>query len=537
MALGGRLSAVVRELRVEFTQPGESGLSGPSLWRAGQLVLTIVIVAVNLIGFATVLVVAIFVVPLPTVADPGHVRIVNAIVAAGYIVVAVPLGAFVGVRGMFGLRRWLTEERPASLSEKRIVLRAPLRLFLVQVALWLSAAALFGALNSTYSGLLGIQVAVIVAITGITTASCSYLLSERILRSPAARALATGMPDRLAVPGVATRALLAWTLGTGLPVSGLVAVGILQLTGNNRDTPSQLAVAMVVLGGIGIVVGVLAVSLAARASADPLESVRRALARVQRGELDVQIPVYDGTQIGQLQLGFNQMVAGLAERERIREMFGTYVDAEVADYLLQEGGILEGEEVEVTIMFVDVRNFTGFAESTSARNVVAAINRLFERIVPILHAHGGRVDKFVGDGLLAVFGAPRQQSDHADRALAAAIEIDGEMHSTSPVELEVGIGLNSGVVIAGNVGAVGRVEFTVIGDAVNVASRVEAATRETGDSVLVTERTRALLSERHAPLVERVGVTLKGKRENVRLYALDQRAVGTTLPSDTEAEP
>jgi adenylate cyclase len=518
----GRFAAVMREGRTELSRPGESDLSGPSLARAGQFVLTAVIVAINLIGSAAVLVVAILVVPLPTVADPSHVRNVNAIVAAGYITLAVPIGAFLGVRGMFGLRRWLIEERPATNSEQRVVLRAPLRLFLLQVALWLGAAGLFGTLNAVYySGLLGLQVAITIAITGITTASCSYLFSERILRSAAARALAAGMPERLAVPGVATRAVLAWALGTGLPVIGLVAVGILQLTGEDRATPFQLGVTMVVLGGIGISVGVLAVSLAARASADPLESVRRALARVQRGEFDVRVPVYDGTQIGQLQLGFNQMVAGLAERERIREMFGTYVDSEVADHLLQEGGILEGEEVEVTIMFIDVRDFTGFAERTSARDVVATLNRLFERIVPIIHAHGGRVDKFVGDGLLAVFGAPRRQSDHADRAIGAAIEIDDRMHSVSPVELEVGIGLNSGVVIAGNVGAVGRLEFTVIGDAVNVASRVEAATRDTGDSVLVTERTRDLLTDRQAALIERVGVTLKGKRETVRLFALE----------------
>ena len=372
----GRFAADAQKWRVEVSRPGEGELTGRSLWRAGQVLLTAVIVAVNLIGSAAVLVVAILVVPLPTVADPGHVRAVNAIVAAAYIALAVPIGAFLGVRGMFGLRQWLVEERPATEPEQRIVLQAPLRLFLVQVALWLGAAALFGALNAAYSALLGVQVAITVAITGITTASCSYLLSERILRSAAARALAAGMPERLAVPGVATRAVLAWALGTGLPVLGLVAVGISQLTGENRATPSELAVAMVVLGGIGIGVGVLAVSLAARASADPLESVRGALARVQRGEFAVRVPVYDGTQIGQLQLGFNQMVAGLAERERIREMFGTYVDSDVADYILQEGGILEGEEVEVTIMFIDVRNFTGFAEQTSARKVVAAINRL-----------------------------------------------------------------------------------------------------------------------------------------------------------------
>ncbi len=516
-----RLAANLRKWRIEFIRPGDSDLSGSLLWRAGQIALTVVIVAVNLIGFAAVLVVAIAVIPPPTVADPSHVRNVNAIVAAGYILLAVPIGAFVGTRGLFGLRRWLSEDRPATVVEQRIVLRAPLRLFLVQVALWLGAAGLFGALNSAFSGLLGIQVAITVAITGITTASCSYLLSERILRSAAARALAVGMPERLAVPGVATRAVLAWALGTGLPVIGVVAVGILQLTGENQATPFQLAVAMVVLGGIGIAVGVLAVSLAARASADPLESVRRALARVQHGEYTMRVPVYDGTQIGQLQLGFNQMVAGLAERERIREMFGTYVDSEVVDYILKEGGTLDGEEVEVTIMFIDVRDFTGFAERTSARDVVVAINRLFGRIVPIIHDHGGRVDKFVGDGLLAVFGAPRRQSDHADRAFAAAIEIDRRMDSVSSVELKVGIGLNSGVVVAGNVGAVGRLDYTVIGDAVNIASRVEAATRETGDTVLVTERTKELLTESQSPLVERVGLTLKGKSETVRLYAVE----------------
>jgi adenylate cyclase len=519
-----RFVASVRKWRAEFDRPGESGLSGQSLWRAGQLVLLTVIVVVNLIGSIAVLVVAILVVPLPTVADPSHVRDINAVVAVAYIALAVPGGAFLGVRGMFGLRRWLVGERAATSEEQRIVLRAPLRLFMLQVALWLGAAGLFGVLNSVYSGLLGVQVAITVAITGITTAACSYLLTERILRSAAARALGTGMPERPAVPGVATRATLAWALGTGLPVIGLVAVGILQLSGENHATSSQLGVAMVVLGGIGIAVGVLAVTLAARATADPLDSVRAALASVQRGEFDVRVPVYDGTQIGQLQLGFNQMVAGLAERERIREMFGTYVDAEVADHILREGGTLEGEEVEITVMFIDVRNFTGFAEGTSAREVVAAINRLFERIVPIIHAHGGRVDKFVGDGLLAVFGAPRRQRDHADRALAAAREIESRIHSETPVELEIGIGINSGVVIAGNVGAAGRLEFTVIGDAVNVASRVEAATRETGDVVLVAQRTRELLTHGQSKLVERPGVTLKGKRDAVRLFSLGPSA-------------
>jgi adenylate cyclase len=242
---------------------------------------------------------------------------------------------------------------------------------------------------------------------------------------------------------------------------------------------------------------------------------------VQRGEFDLRVPVYDGTQIGQLQLGFNDMVSGLAERERIRKAFGTYVDPDVAEHILHEGTSLEGEEVEVTMMFIDVRNFTGFAERNPAPSVVAAINALFEQIVPIIHAHGGRVDKFIGDGLLAVFGAPRRQSDHADQALAAALEIERRVRSAEG--LTIGIGLNSGPVVAGNIGGAGRLEFSVIGDPVNVAARVEAATRTTGDTILLAERTKELLSAPHPQLVERSDVELKGKRERVRVYALGER--------------
>jgi adenylate cyclase len=232
------------------------------------------------------------------------------------------------------------------------------------------------------------------------------------------------------------------------------------------------------------------------------------------------VPVYDGSQIGQLQLGFNEMVAGLGERERIREAFGTYVDPDVAAHILEEGTDLAGEELEVTLMFIDVRNFTGFAERTPAREVVSTINRLFERIVPIIHAHGGRVDKFVGDGLLAVFGAPRRQPDHADKALAAALEIAAAAGAAG--ELEIGVGLNSGPVVAGNIGGDQRYEFSVIGDAVNVAARVEAATRQTGDTVLLAARTAELLKQPPVELVERPDVELRGKQETVPVYAAVQ---------------
>jgi adenylate cyclase len=503
----------------ELVRPGEGDLSGPAMWRIGSVALAALIVVINLIGSGAVVVIAGIVVPEPTVS--GHIFLVNGLVAVGYVAIAVPLGVVLGTRGLLRLRDWLREERTATLTEMRLVLYAPFRLLVLQLALWWAAAVLFGLINTQYSDQLALRVALTVALTGLVTASCAYLATERMLRSAAARALAQGAPRRFAVPGVATRAVLAWAVGTGVLLAGIVAIGTLAIVDTNGLTISKLGVAMIALGGTGIVVGLIAVILAARTTADPIAALRRALARVQTGDFDVRVPVYDGSQIGQLQLGFNEMVAGLAERERIREAFGTYVDPEVAEHILEEGTDLAGEEVEVTVMFIDVRDFTGFAERTPAREVVAAINRLFETIVPIIHRHGGRVDKFVGDGLLAVFGAPRRLADHADRALAAALEIAEIVRSGDAGPLQIGTGLNSGTVVAGNIGGDRRYEFSVIGDAVNVAARVEGATRQTGDQVLVSDATAKLLKEPPAELVERSGVELKGKRESVRVFAPD----------------
>jgi adenylate cyclase len=171
------------------------------------------------------------------------------------------------------------------------------------------------------------------------------------------------------------------------------------------------------------------------------------------------------------------------------------------------------------LMFVDVCSFTAFAERLRPIEVVAALNRLFERIVPLVHRHGGHVDKYVGDGLLAVFGAPRRYADHADRALRAAFEIAEAVRDEFGTTLSVGVGLNSGPVVAGNVGGAGRLEFSVIGDAVNIAARVESATRQTGDSVLLTGQTLAFLDDDHGEFVARPGLSLKGKKAAVDIYA------------------
>jgi class 3 adenylate cyclase len=226
------------------------------------------------------------------------------------------------------------------------------------------------------------------------------------------------------------------------------------------------------------------------------------------------------------------MVSGLAERARLREACGAFVDPEVTERVLAEGMVLEAEDVDVTVLFLDIREFTAFAERASAREVVTRLNEFYDLVVPILVAHGGHANKFVGDGLLGVFGAPDRLGDHADRALAAALEIARRVRERYGDELRVGVGVNSGEVVAGTVGGGGRYEFTVIGDVVNTAARVEQATRVSGDDILVTAATRALLrQEDPSAWEERPRVPLKGKRETVALFAPAGSAAGRrTMP-------
>jgi class 3 adenylate cyclase len=171
------------------------------------------------------------------------------------------------------------------------------------------------------------------------------------------------------------------------------------------------------------------------------------------------------------------------------------------------------------VLFLDIRGFTALAERSGARELVGRLNDFYGRVVPVLERHGGHANKFVGDGLLGVFGAPQRLTDHADRAVLAALDITSTVQQAYDGELAIGVGVNSGPVLAGTLGGGGHVEFTVIGDAVNTAARVEEVTKLTGDPVLITDATRALLTLPFRGFEERPTVALKGKSERVRLWA------------------
>jgi class 3 adenylate cyclase len=280
-----------------------------------------------------------------------------------------------------------------------------------------------------------------------------------------------------------------------------------------------LAAAMTLFFAVPMTVGA-SFSLSLRPIRDLAEGTRR----VTAGDYSQRLPVVQDDDLGALSASFNRMQAGLAERQRLQGAFGTYVDPVLATRLLEQGDdVFTGERREVTVMFVDIRDFTPFAESNSAEDTVSRLNDLFDIVVPAVVDAGGHVNKFLGDGALAVFGAPNELADHADAAVGVAVLIDRLVAERFGGELRIGIGINTGPVIAGTIGGGSKLEFTLIGDTVNVAARVEQLTKNTGDTILLTQQTIDTLAARPAGLVDREAHPLKGKSADVHVYAMDHR--------------
>ncbi|MFI5507428.1 adenylate/guanylate cyclase domain-containing protein [Mycobacterium sp. NPDC051804] len=289
------------------------------------------------------------------------------------------------------------------------------------------------------------------------------------------------------------------------------------------DRTRDIPVLAVAIGCAMTLVFALPMTVAASFSPSmhPIRDLAAGTQRVAAGDYSKRVPVVQDDDLGALAASFNRMQAGLAERQRLQVAFGTYVDPALATKLLEQGDdVFTGERREVTVMFVDIRDFTPFAEANAAEDVVARLNALFEIVVPAVVDAGGHVNKFLGDGALAVFGAPNDLPHHADAALGAAVLIQRLVAERFGSELRIGIGINSGTVIAGTIGGGSKLEFTLIGDTVNVAARVEQFTKTTGDTTLVTEQSADALTARPPFLVDRGSHALKGKSEAVRVFGL-----------------
>jgi adenylate cyclase len=365
---------------------------------------------------------------------------------------------------------WIREGREPDEREHQLTLRLASRAATMDAAAWGLGGIFLGAMNVHNSLGFAAVVTSVIWLGGETCSALLYLLYERVLRPVTALALAIRQPERSVAPGIRNRLLFAWSLGTGVPILGVLVVGVVGVTKPGVET-EYVAGATVFLGSVAVAVGLLATLISARAIADPVISVRQALDRVAAGDFHTQVPIDDSSEVGLLQAGFNRMAEGLQERERIRDLFGRQVGKEVAKAALRDGTRLGGEEREIGALFVDLTGSTAMALAMPPTEVVRLLNRFFRVVIEVVEEAGGLVNKFEGDAALCVFGAPIESADPAGDALRAARSLAKRLDREVP-EIGFGIGVSAGRAVAGNVGAEHRFEYTVIGDPVNEAARL-----------------------------------------------------------------
>ena len=284
--------------------------------------------------------------------------------------------------------------------------------------------------------------------------------------------------------GVRTRLLLYWVAGSASYLVGIAAILIVFPSAIHRAAGA-------ICCGLGIFVGFLMTTLSAGAVTGPLEKVRSGMERIARGDLDATIAIDDPGDVGRLQAGFNRMAEGLRERDRLSDLFGRNVGAEVAQRALAGDAALAGVVQDVTIVFIDIVGSTALAAERTPTSVVAALNALFEVVVRSVGAEGGLVNQFQGDGALCIFGAPAPLDDHHARALRAAAVLRNELDALVDEfpGFDAAIGVSSGQVVAGDIGSQDRSEYTVIGDPVNEASRLCDEAKSTSGRVLASAAT------------------------------------------------
>lgn len=281
---------------------------------------------------------------------------------------------------------------------------------------------------------------------------------------------------------------------------------------------------------------VLFIYFFSRTISDPLKSLVGATQRIRAGHYDTHVEAKTHDEVGELAQAFNEMTDGLREREHLKGAFGKFVNEEVAKMVMRGDLALGGETKTATVFFSDIRSFTSISEKMTPAEVVQFLNEYMTLMVNIIHKHDGVVDKFIGDAIMAVWGAPVSRPNDTENAVNAALEMRAVLHKfnqgrgsrTKPI-IRIGMGLNTGEVLAGQIGSNDRLEYTVIGDTVNLASRMEGLNKTFGTDILITQNTYEQVKKKFVcqPLHK---VQVKGKSEAQRVYAVLGRVGDAKAP-------
>jgi adenylate cyclase len=415
---------------------------------------------------------------------------------------------------------WVAERRRPDTREQAALIGTPAFAATAALRAMLVVAVLNALLNYA-SGrvfLNALQVFVGIGLTAAILAALAYLIVENVLRPLFVIGLRDWRPKDLPASGIRLRLVVAWALGSAVPLLFIVAIP------GRGHAPRLLpiTVPMEFMAVTGLVLGLVTTVLVARSVSDPLARVRSGLRRVQEGDLDAEIPVDNGGEVGWLEAAFNDMVVGLRERRRIEQLFGGYVGADVAQHALEQGVVLGGEIRSATALFVDVVDSTGLAQREDPEQVVAMLNDFFSVVAEAVAAEGGWINKFEGDAALCVFGAPAPQPDHAARALRAARRLRQGLAAVGErwPGFAAGVGVSTGAVVAGNVGTKERHEYTVIGDAVNEAARLTSVAKGLAGQVAASGSAVAAAGDEAARWRLETPVVLRGRRDATDVFAI-----------------
>lgn len=326
-----------------------------------------------------------------------------------------------------------------------------------------------------------------------------------------------------------------------VPAAGEAQEGVSAEESGERLFGLPIATVELIVAGVSLALSVSVALYFARTLVHPLRRLQGSMRRVEEGDLHVSTPVTSTDEIGELAGSFNRMVEGLRREALVRDLFGQYVTPQLAEAAIERRGQLDGQLVTATVLFADIRDFTGITETLPASRLIRILNDYFARMSAVVVDEEGFVNKFGGDSLLAVFGTPLNPSpDHSVRALRAAVrmraalaEFNREQAEAWLPQIMIGIGVATGDVVAGNVGSERKLEYTVIGDAVNVASRLQAMTRELEKSILTdgeTARDAAAIAS-FVPVGE---ISVRGKRGTVQVFSVEDGG-GAAEPTERTA--
>lgn len=486
-----------------------------------QTILTGFLLISNILGIGVSVVLVAVAYPNPNVFTAAPHWLTFGLVPA-YCIVALVVGTAVLTRHGLTVLNWTVEDQPPRPEDLRATMLAPWYVAVVHLIAWGLGGVVLTAAYGYYNAYFIPRVLGVIVLVGAMTATFSYLVTEFALRPVAAQTLAAGEPPRRLAPGIMGRIMTVWMLGAGMPILGIVLSAFFALVLHNL-TMTQFAIAVLLSSLSALIFGFTLMWIAVWITTTPIRVVRAALKRVEDGDLDTKLVVFDGTELGQLQRGFNSMVDGLRQREKVRDLFGRHVGREVAEAAeaATTGEMtLGGEERDIAVVFVDIIGSTLLVSGLAAWEVVALLNRFFAVIVDEVEYRHGLLNKFQGDGCLVVFGAPNDLEHPETAALETARVIAARLAAEVP-EIQAAIAVSAGDVVAGNVGARERFEYTIIGEPVNEAARLcELAKTAPGRLIASADAVRGATEDERARWVLGNRVKLRGLEDPTQLATL-----------------